>query len=675
MQQRNDNATERLSPPVEIQRPSSALHAGDFTQDTAGPTSRPLIPTGHGLETSPTIPCYTPSASFGGHQPGPQPHQAGAPTDLWVRKCLRNRGPSVSSVSSSYILKPPTSPLVQQSNNTDLDFSPADHSPTSDRINRRYTLPPHALPASSSSPMGPSTSSTQDAWHGPRNPRDSGVPYQRHYARRSLTSNWSLQISSSPQSPAYLRSRRTSYSETSPLQNASMVGSYEESILRGSMSTAPSKPLDFTAQIGVLGKGNCKPKCPAHVVIPFPAVFYSCWGGSGGRNQSLGDGEPSPYVGHIDLQSSLPPPERRRGKGHDPVPGQEAAHGSSRMGHAHDGNIGNPDTSSRKHNKRRRSPTPAVAPPGGSYRIPQQGQLQIIIKNPNKTAVKLFLVPYDLTGMEPETKTFIRQRCYSTDVVDDGVVTSKPDPTQPGLLSRLDEIKKKPTLRYLVHLNICSLSPGRFYLYQQIRVVFANRVPDNKELLRNEIQVPQPRFSPYRPTQDTTFGVNASPSARITNEKAYRRRSSGYEPYSHVGGTHFSFHTSTPAPPIPPIPFDLTNPSTSKRRSQFDVGDDRRPASIEPGELVGEGTAPHRGTASQIQPSPPDPLIHMALCSSYLSSSSNSSEGYEKLNRGESGYGGVFFGRDGSVEGGEGLLARKLKGLGVRGMERMGEEG
>ena len=286
--------------------------------------------------------------------------------------------------------------------------------------------------------------------------------------------------------------------------------------------------------------------------------------------------------------------------------------------------------------------------------------------------MKLFLVPYDLTGMEPETKTFIRQRCYSTDVVDDGVVASKPDPAQPGLLSRLDEMKKKPTLRYLVHLNICSLSPGRFYLYQQIRVVFANRVPDNKEMLQNEIQVPQPRFSPYRPTQDTTFGVNASSSARTTNEKAYRRRSSGYEPYSHVGSSHFSFHTSTPAPPIPPIPFDLTNPS--KRRSQFDVGDDRRLASIEPGELMDEGTAAQRGTPSQIQPSSSDPLIHMALCSSYISSSSNSSEGYEKLNRGESGYGGVFFGRDGPVEGGEGLLARKLKGLGVKGMERMGRK-
>ena len=81
-----------------------------------------------------------------------------------------------------------------------------------------------------------------------------------------------------------------------------MVGSYEESILRGRMSTAPSKPLDFTAQIGVLGKGSCKPKCPAHVTVPFPAVYYS-WGAGNGR--SAVNDAPSPYVGHIDLHHYL----------------------------------------------------------------------------------------------------------------------------------------------------------------------------------------------------------------------------------------------------------------------------------------------------------------------------------------------------------------------------------
>lgn len=675
MQKRRDDDRDRLSPPIEIQRPSSALHAGDFTHETNGPTSQPSISPGgpklygnssESFGTSPTTPWYNiPSPSFLRYPSSPPNHLARDPTNSWARNSLRSRAPSIGSYSSSYVLKAPTSPLVQQSNNTDLDFSPADLSPSPERINRRHTLPPHALQAS---PDGPSrtTSISQDAGTGSIYPRDRALSYQRHQARRSLTSNWSLQVSNSPQSPGFLRSRRTSYSETSPLHNASMVGSFEESILRGSMSTAPSKPLDFTAQIGVLGKGNCKPKCPAHVIVPFPAVFYS-WGGSIGRNPSMGfGGEPSPYVGHIDLQSSLSPPEQRRGTGDHNVREREAIPAS---GETHDDgrdikrNLGNP----KKGKKRRRSLTPVVTPPGGSYRIPQQGQLQIIIKNPNKTAVKLFLVPYDLTGMESETKTFIRQRCYSTELVDDGLMASTQAPAQLALSSRLDEmkLKKKPTLRYLIHLNICCPSPGRFYLYQHIRVVFANRVPDNKELLQNEIQVPQPRFSPYRATmQDSPFGRQAISGARSTNEKAYRRRSSGYDPYPHVGGSNFSFNTGTPAPPIPPLPFNLTSSST--RRSRFDVGDGRHPACIEPGRSI------DMETESQVNsPTPIQPLSS----SSYRSNSSHSSEGYEKLNKGDSGYGGVFFGKDGPVEGGEGLLARKLKGLGMRGMRVEGNDG
>ena len=96
--------------------------------------------------------------------------------------------------------------------------------------------------------------------------------------------------------------------------------------------------------------------------------------------------EPSPYVGHIDLQRSLqqatsnPSTEEDAqntmadGEEHIPLPGAE--NDVSRL----QAQLG-------KQRKRRRA---TVAPPDGSYRIPEQGQLQIIIKNPNKTAVKLF---------------------------------------------------------------------------------------------------------------------------------------------------------------------------------------------------------------------------------------------------------------------------------------------
>jgi hypothetical protein len=144
-----------------------------------------------------------------------------------------------------------------------------------------------------------------------------------------------------------------------------------------------------------------------------------------------------------------------------------------------------------KHDK---SPTMAKALSGGAYRVPQKGQLQVIIKNPNKTAVKLFLVPYDLEGMVPGMKTFVRQRSYSS-----GPILEAATPEGNMKLAARDPLSTKDILRYLIHLKFCCTSKGRYYLYDNIRVVFANRVPDGKEKLRNEIQLPEPKFSPHMP--------------------------------------------------------------------------------------------------------------------------------------------------------------------------------
>lgn len=668
-----DTLNDEPSTPLGIQRPRSALHAGDFTEEQgkAKETSRdsPLtsrcfdaFQTGS-LGTSPTTPWYNPPSPFKGFGTSPQGSSRDRDYATSDRRLWRSRAPSLSSYSSSsYVLKAPTTPLVQQSNNTDLDFSPMIRSVSPEKSNRRYTLPPDTLQDMRSSSSGQASTFSQAVRHAPSYRRETSFPYG-HHQRRSLTSNWSLQASSSPQTPAYLRPRRTSFSsEASPRQHAHMVGSYEESILRGWMSTAPSKPLDFTAQIGVLGKGNCKPKCPAHVIIPFPAVFYS-WSAGNGRS-SVND-DPSPYVGHIDLQHSLLPPEPG-----EPPPLQAEVDVGSRTdekGAKHDTTA--VKITSRRSKKRRRT-SPAPAPPRGSYRIPEQGQLQIIIKNPNKTAVKLFLIPYDLSGMGSGTKTFVRQRSYSADPVINSALASKCQ-SDPAFISG------KPTLRYLIHLNICSPSKGRFYLYRQIRVVFANRVPDNKEHLRNEIQVPQPRFSAYKPTRDISFGASSSAGAKLTAEKAYRRRSSGFgfgsdEADGHTtqtftGGSTFPCNTGHPAPPIPAIPLSLAvsrqRPNTGQESSK--------------GEAMELETS-RPTTASDMQsPLSDRNITHLngvQLSSSYKSnSSSNGSDGYNKLNKGESGYGGVF-GRPGTPESGEGLLARRLKALGVLRDSRQVEE-
>lgn len=659
-----------LSPPAEIQRPRSALHSGNFTQDISRTRDQPpgrndndgrSISREGVLGTSPTTPWYTSPLDWQRSDVGLGANDNERYPDWMSRRSVRSRAPSLQSYSSSYVLQPPTTPLVQQSNSEDLDLSnipPVDISNVSDRSSRRNTLPPNVLTLVSN--VLPDTSQPYNQPSIAR--RVASMPYQAHRPRRSLTTTLSLRTITSPQplrTPCFRRSSHSSDSVTP--QHASMVGSYEESILRGRMSTAPSKPLDFTAQIGVLGKNGCKPKCPAHVTIPFPAVFYSYGTGAGRTQDSVG--EPSPYVGQVDLNHLTPPTEiessRHKRRRSPAIPHAEEGHISS--GPENENEVGSLQT--RKRKKRRRTPSPSKLPPAGSYRIPEQGQLQIIIKNPNKTAVKLFLVPYDLTGMEAGTKTFIRQKCYSAGQSIDYALTSQGEGSRSVQIGM--NASKKPTLRYLIHVNICSPAKGRFYLYQHIRVVFANRVPDNKEQLQNEIQLPQPRFSAFKPHIEATT-PGSSISAKPAAEKAYRRRSSGFgyeaqarDPRStqSLGGASDSPYMSmSPPPPVPAIPFGLAMSQVRPHNSDhhgfdgaFDDNDTR-----------------HITATSDMQSPLSDRTSHYDrnFSGSFKSNSSNSSGGYAKLARGDNGYGGLF-GRPSTPEPGEGLLARRLKGLGL----------
>lgn len=207
----------------------------------------------------------------------------------------------------------------------------------------------------------------------------------------------------------------------------SFVGSYEESILSGRMSQTPSRPLDFTASIGVLGRGRCKAslRCPPHLTVAFPAYFYS---------------ESSPYVGQIDVEQ------------------QRDGQSASNRG----------------------------------YRIPAEGQLQIIIKNPNKTAVKVFLIPYNVSDMPPLSKTFFRQKHYDM----------------------LDGDK----LRYAIHVQISCPAQDRYYIHKTQRVVFANRVPDGQESLKITMQSPQPAYTPWVPEKrQRKADQHARPDSREPN--------------------------------------------------------------------------------------------------------------------------------------------------------------
>ena len=661
----------------EIPGSGFALHAGNFTEDTEKHPSDMRGEFNFGIKygptgTSPTSPWYRPTSfPLQRSVPGAQVHPLDVSPNSLEQRVSRDRAPSLGSFSSSYVVKVPTSPLVQQSNNSDMDMSPMKLSTSPGKGNRRHTLSPQD--------MNSLNSHTYTTWStvalAPRQPpsitRETSFPLS-HRKRRSLNSSWSLQASSSPLPPSSIRSRRPSASsEAASLQHASMVGSYEESILHGRMSAAPSKPLDFTAQIGALGKGTCKPKYPAHVTIPFPAVYYS-WSSATEKRSSVIDGEPSPYVGYVDLEHTLPPVQAKKSRAKrlqnvEIENGDDSGNASSTY-HSR----GTNDMNMKPREKRkRRSPSPK-APPGGSYRIPQQGQIQIVIKNPNKTAVKLFLVPYDLQDMEAGTKTFIRQRCYSAGPTFDHPTTSKAGGESGNLRSiGSQDPLRKPTLRYLVHLNICSPSKGRFYLHQQIRVVFANRVPDGKENLQNEVQLPEPRYSIYNPTRAPLVPRGASTDAASTVEKTYRRRSYGYgissegcatrdplQAQSASGGSIFPFDNPVFTPPVPAIPFEISKPRRRKRGS----------SSAHDLEDAIDVDLSRPTTASDLQ----SPLsekgtraTNLVMLSPIRSNSSHSSDGYSKLRKGELGYGGLF-GRPGTPEPGEGLLARKLRGLDVQ---------
>ncbi|QSZ33933.1 hypothetical protein DSL72_005512 [Monilinia vaccinii-corymbosi] len=630
---------------LEIERPRSALHSGNFTEGPQQNISSGLEQhiKGFGPGNLPWL-ATSPPRNFNSFQLDPRFPSV---DKLELDSRTRTRAPSLSSsYSSSFVLKPPTSPLVQSESNEELDFdshlNPIEISLGTPKTNSsRHTL--QASHSTHSTLHMPGSATFNKPIPSPM--RVNSYPYQAHQPRRPLASNTMPHSTPSPQTPSFSRSWRPSFSDVSPL-HASMVGSYEESILRGRMSTTPSKPLDFVAQIGVLGFGKCKSslKCPPHVTLPFPAVFYDYESTIHGRSGNSEDG-PSPYVGCIDLENGLPSPEkakdgqkRRRNATLDRIHMDDLDTDLSNSGQGSEREI------RRAEKQKRRSASPR-APPGGSYRIPEKGQLQIIIKNPNKTAVKLFLVPYDLTGMEPGTKTFIRQRSYSTGPIIDSALSSSPHLSTPTV----DPLVERPTLRYLVHIHICSPSRNRYYLYKSIRVVFANRVPDDKEKLRNEITLPEPRFTTYKAVRDSSFGTAG---AALAAEKAFRRKSSGF-PLSGHKNFDFGGDGRSGSGVVDPIPFKF-----SAKRNAMNVE-----RNTEPLDLIARKST----------------TLEDASRSSTMFWEGNNGMGvgvgigsYDKLSKGDVGYGGAFSptrvtspGRDGRQSPAEGLLATKLRELGV----------
>ncbi|KIS66199.1 uncharacterized protein UMAG_12025 [Mycosarcoma maydis] len=328
------------------------------------------------------------------------------------------------------------------------------------------------------------------------------------------------------------RSSGFSISASSPTPNfGSLVGSFQESLLRGRMSMPASKPLIFDAEIGVLGMGRCKPslRCPPHVHVKFPAHFYDLHASdkpasvlNSGSTAALG----SPYVGTIDLEAHY----------HNLlVTSRLEALGAN-------GPVASADQ--------------ADLPPFPGYAVPPKGQIQLIVKYPDYNAVKLFLVPYDLTDMLPGTKTFVRQTTVSRPRSESNSATAdSKEESQLGNRSSSNIVRATPTkeaLRFAIHLQFCcpptkvqhddhqagfdgsasrrfrprddagrntarnsssphcsrraqTGKPSKIFLHKSIRLVFAARALDSNEKLFDQVETPgkgPQRFSTYNGPDD-----------------------------------------------------------------------------------------------------------------------------------------------------------------------------
>ncbi|KAK5130927.1 hypothetical protein LTR08_001530 [Meristemomyces frigidus] len=646
----SESQTDNEAIGLQIERPRSALHRGDFREREertsslsrfADAVADDNVPS---LSTSPVAPWHPdfPAAVFRHARPQ---RQCPPSPPLPIQRSLRSRATSHASFASSFAYQPPTSPLVQSSRPDTPEPGPRQQSRSPDK-SRRHTLPPQSLQSALDYPASARSHNTA---HPPLPRTERTFAYQAHQPRRSLTTFQSLLHT--PVSAA----RRPSFSD-SPLHHAPLVGSYEESILRGRMSTTPSKPLNFVAQIGVLGKGDCKSilRCPPHATIPFPAVFYSY--GVGGSATD----EPSPYVGLVDLENNMPgaeaTPVKRRQRPAAAALSEDGSRANSRT--RDDVSASEAHARRRRRQKEKRRSASPKSPPGGSYRIPMQGQLQIILKNPNKTAVKLFLVPYDLSDMEPGTKTFIRQRSYSAGPIIDMPLSSRKNlgtDRPEAALNATDDPNERPMLRYLVHLHICCPAKGRFFLYKSIRVVFANRVPDGKEKLRNEIQLPEPRYSAYKPARDPSGGVAASGVAANDGVK----RGVAFEPATPPPSQHRRFMAqSLPSAdcgpgfdlPMPALPFhcNATMPALESRPASRGMSSD--------GMDIDSNRSQETLVARSLSPLSPDRDAGERVLSADVMALEDSLSFERDRSRERQGEGGW----------GEGLLSRRLRELAMR---------